>query len=147
MAAILPMTIEDLEECTRLYISVFKSKPWNEEWAYDAGYQRLSDIIHTPRFLGFTIKNDYEIIGFIAGYSKVNFQGFTFYLAEFCVNNKIQGNGYGSKLLSFLEQELRRRKVNSLFLITEKKGLASKFYSEKGYSVNENRMVMKKIIL
>ncbi|MDN3955201.1 GNAT family N-acetyltransferase [Sporolactobacillus laevolacticus] len=141
---ILPMTTEYLEACTELYINVFRSEPWNEDWTYDAGYQRLSDIIHTPNFLGFTVQDNGEIVGFIAGYSKVSFQGLTFYLAEFCVNNKIQGKGYGSRLLSFLEQELQKRKIHSLFLITERNGIARKFYGGKGYSVNEDRIIMRK---
>lgn len=35
---ILPMTTGYLEACTELYINVFRSEPWNEDWTYDAGY-------------------------------------------------------------------------------------------------------------
>lgn len=56
----------------------------------------------------------------------------------------IQGKGYGSRLLSFLEQELQMRKIHSLFLITEKNEVARKFYGGKGYSVNEDRIIMRK---
>jgi hypothetical protein len=39
-----------LDDCTELYINVFRAKPWNETWSYDSGYQRLLDLIHTPFF-------------------------------------------------------------------------------------------------
>jgi hypothetical protein len=41
-------------------------------------------------------KNNETPIGFIAGNSKTTYQGITFYLAELCINNEIQGKGYGS---------------------------------------------------
>jgi ribosomal protein S18 acetylase RimI-like enzyme len=74
----------------------------------------------------------------------MNDKGKTFYLAEFCVTTQTQGKGYGSKLLNHLEQELMSKGITSLFLITEKTGSINSFYHKKGYSINENRMVMRK---
>ncbi|WP_081430722.1 MULTISPECIES: GNAT family N-acetyltransferase [Anoxybacillaceae] len=68
----------------------------------------------------------------------------TFYLAELCINNEIQGKGYGSKLLQFLEEELQKKNVKSIYLLTSNGGLAKNFYRKNGYIVNNNRIVMKK---
>jgi aminoglycoside 6'-N-acetyltransferase I len=83
-------------------------------------------------------------IGFIAGNSKKTYQGITFYLAELCINNEIQGKGYGFKLLQFLEEELQKKNVKSIYLLTSNGGLAENFYRKNGYVVNNNRIVMKK---
>ncbi|MCO7126448.1 GNAT family N-acetyltransferase [Sporolactobacillus shoreicorticis] len=133
-----------LHDYTELYINVFRNEPWNESWTDDVGYQRLLDLIHTPNFLGYALWDHNQLIGFIAGYSKMNFMGKTFYLAEFCVTTQIQGKGYGSWLLHHLEQKLTEKGITSLFLITEKIGTISDFYRKKGYSMNESRMVMRK---
>jgi ribosomal protein S18 acetylase RimI-like enzyme len=144
MVKIVSMDSDFLGDYTELYINVFRAQPWNESWSYDSGYQRLLDLIHTPNFLGYTLWDHDKLIGFIAGYSKMNDKGKTFYLAEFCVTTQTQGKGYGSQLLIYLEQELMNKNITSLFLITEKIGTISDFYRKKGYTMNGNRMEMRK---
>lgn len=74
----------------------------------------------------------------------MSYQGLTFYLAELCVNNEIQGKGYGSKILHSLEDELQKIDIKSLYLLTANGGLAEAFYRKNDYVVNEHRLVMKK---
>lgn len=85
-----------------------------------------------------------NLIGFIAGNSKKSYAGLTFYLAELCINNRIQGKGYGTKLLLSLEEELLRRDIHSLYLLTANGGAAETFYLKNGYETNGNRLVMRK---
>lgn len=141
---IVPFTIDKMEHCIELYINVFNSEPWNETWTYQTAKERLTDLLHTPKFFGFLLYDNSNLIGFIAGNSKRSYTGLTFYLAELCINNKIQGKGYGSKLLLYLEAELKKRRIQSLYLLTENGGLAESFYLKHDYAINENRIVMKK---
>lgn len=141
---IVPITIDKIECCIDLYINVFNNEPWYETWTYQAAKERLVDLIHTPKFLGFLLYEKDELIGFIAGNSKQSYTGLTFYLAELCVSNKTQGKGYGSKLLLYLEEELRKRDISSLYLITANGGLAEAFYLKNNYIINENRVLIKK---
>ncbi|TRZ39179.1 GNAT family N-acetyltransferase [Niallia circulans] len=103
------ITEDTLEQCIELYISVFNSEPWNETWTYSSAKERLTDLLHTPKFLGFLLYVKGNLIGFIAGNSKKSYAGLTFYLAELCINNRIQGKGYGTKLLLSLEEELHTK--------------------------------------
>ncbi|MFT8390630.1 MAG: GNAT family N-acetyltransferase [Sporolactobacillus sp.] len=144
MTAILPMILENIELYTRLYSNVFKCDPWREIWPYSSARQRIVDIMETPQFLGFELRDNDELLGLIAGHSKHTYSGSVFYIAEFCVTNKFQGKGYGSQLLAFLEKRLRENNVASLFLITEHTGSINTFYRNKGYSINSNRIVMNK---
>ncbi|MFD0824462.1 GNAT family N-acetyltransferase [Neobacillus sp. M.A.Huq-85] len=141
---IVPITIDKIEQCIELYINVFNSEPWNENWTYLTTKERLTDLLHTPKFLGFLLYDNGNLIGFIAGNSKKAYTGLTFYLAELCINNKIQGKGYGSKLLLCLEDELKKRGIQSLYLLTAYGGLAESFYLKNDYEINKNRIVMKK---
>lgn len=143
---IVPITFDKMEQCIELYINVFNSEPWNETWTYQTAKERLTDLLQTPKFLGFLLYENGNLIGFIAGNSKKTYKGLTFYLAELCVNNQIQGKGYGSKLLLCLEDELKKRDIQSLYLLTANGGLAEAFYLKNGYSKNDNRIVMKKIL-
>ncbi|WHY55963.1 GNAT family N-acetyltransferase [Peribacillus simplex] len=144
MTEMLPLTSENLELCIELYMNVFNREPWNESWTYETAKERLSDLLHTPKFLGFLFQIDHNPVGFIAGNSKVSYQGLTYYLAELCVNNEMQGKGHGSKMLRSLEGELQKREIKSLYLLTANDGLAEAFYLKNDYVVNEDRVVMKK---
>ncbi len=144
MEKIVPITVDTIEQCIELYISVFNSEPWNETWTYPSAKERLTDLLHTPKFLGFLLYEKGNLIGFIAGNSKRSYAGLTFYLAELCINNRIQGKGYGTKLLLSLEEELLRRDIHSLYLLTANGGTAETFYLKNGYETNGNRLVMRK---
>jgi aminoglycoside 6'-N-acetyltransferase I len=52
---IVPITNDKMEQCIELYINVFNSEPWNETWTYQTAKERLTDLLHTPKFLGFLI--------------------------------------------------------------------------------------------
>ncbi|MGG3497830.1 GNAT family N-acetyltransferase [Peribacillus simplex] len=143
MTEMLPLTSENLEQCIELYMNVFNREPWNESWTYETAEERLSDLLHPPKFLGFLFHIDHNPVGFVAGNSKVSYQGLTFYLAELCVNNEMQGKGRGSKMLQFLEDELQKREIKSLYVLTANDGLAEAFYLKNDYVVIEDRVVMK----
>ncbi|QGH32786.1 GNAT family N-acetyltransferase [Gracilibacillus salitolerans] len=134
----------EIENCVDLYIKVFNSQPWNEEWSYDIAKERLTDLYNTPKFLGLTLYRGRELVGFIGGNKKRTPQGIVFYIAELCINNDIQGKGLGSLLLESLEEQLQENKVSSIYLITSNGGLAERFYIKKDYEMNENRIIMKK---
>lgn len=144
MTEMLPLTSENLEQCIELYMNVFNHEPWNESWTYETAKERLSDLLHTPKFLGFLFQGDHKPVGFVAGNCKVSYQGLTYYLAELCVNNERQGKGHGSRMLQSLEAELQKREIKSLYLLTANGGLAEAFYLKNDYVVNEDRVVMKK---
>ncbi|MGG4471453.1 GNAT family N-acetyltransferase [Paenibacillus alvei] len=146
MGEIVPITVDTIEQCIELYISVFNSEPWNETWTYPSAKERLTDLLDTPKFLGFLLYEKGDLIGFIAGHSKKSYAGSTFYLAELCINNRIQGKGYGTKLLNCLEDELQKRDIQSLYLLTANGGAAEMFYLKNGYEINENRVVMRKTL-
>ncbi len=141
---IVPMTFDRIEQCVELYINFFKKEPWNETWTDRDAKERLTDLMHTPKCLGYLLYENDALIGFIAGNSKQSYTGFTFYLAEFCISNQIQGKSYGSKLLLYLEDELKKRDISSLYLLTANGGLAEAFYLKNNYTINENRIVIKK---
>ncbi|MDL4839469.1 GNAT family N-acetyltransferase [Aquibacillus rhizosphaerae] len=138
------MTINKLEQCIELYMQVFNSEPWKETWSFEVAKERLLDLINTPKFLGFSLYIEDNLIGFIAGNNKKSYQESTYYLAELCISNQVQGKGYGTKLLKLLELELKSRNTKSLYLITSIGGVAEAFYKKNGYQINDNRLILKK---
>ena len=48
------LSSEDMEDCISLFIKVFNSDPWNDEWTYIKAKKLFEDFINTPGFTGFT---------------------------------------------------------------------------------------------
>ncbi|MGG2087534.1 GNAT family N-acetyltransferase [Priestia aryabhattai] len=141
---VVPFTAENMQQCIDLYLDVFTRKPWNEHWTEEAAKERLTDLLNTPKFIGYLFYDQDDLIGMIAGHAKKSYSGMTFYVAELCVSASVQGKGYGSAILSRFENELQRHDINSLYLLTATGGAAQAFYEKNGYAVNDRRVVLKK---
>ncbi len=126
-------TQEELTDCLHLYINVFNAPPWNETWTVESAEERLSDLLSTPKFRGYTLHIDGKPAGFIAGNAKRTSKGMTFYIAELCVDPSIQGKGIGSTLLSHLEKELNREGMESIYLLTSPGSPAEAFYERHSF--------------
>lgn len=144
MSSLTILTKEKLTDCIHLYVDVFNSPPWNETWTVGSAEERLSDLVSTPKFRGYTLHIDGKPAGFIAGNAKRTSKGMTFYIAELCVDPSIQGKGIGSTLLSHLEKELNREGIQSIYLLTSPGSPAEAFYERHSFTRNHARIVMRK---
>lgn len=137
---------DDLVECSRLYVSIFKEPPWNEEWSIEDAFERLSDFLACPNTVSLKAVRDGEIIGFLAGeIQKWNGAHF-YYLKEMCVSGKDQRKGVGSTLIGNLTISLKSRGVSRIYLITQRDSIPSSFYSSLGFTENSSIMVMRKSV-
>ncbi|MDZ8109610.1 MAG: GNAT family N-acetyltransferase [Nostoc sp. DedQUE12a] len=134
---------EYLDRCAYLYVEVFNSEPWNEQWSFNTARTRLFEIINTPGFVGFVFKQD-ELLGFLAGYCKQGQKSKSFYLEEICVLPNKQRQGIGTKLLNKLMDTLIYIEVNRVYLLTNKDAQAETFYTKHGYQRNQQMIFMTK---
>ncbi|MDT8717696.1 GNAT family N-acetyltransferase [Clostridium sp. 19966] len=128
-------------KCTELYIRVFNSKPWNDEWTLETAYKRLSDIYISPNFEGVLYLENNEIKGAILGTYEQFYNGIHYNLRELFISNELQGQGIGSKLLRELEAHLKKMGVTTIILFTSKGNNTSKFYLKNNY-LNLDSMAM-----
>ncbi len=132
----------DLEECARLFVSVFTKAPWKDNWTTESARQRLSEIHRTPGFVGLVLCEKDEIIGFALGYCEERSGMKEYSLQEMCVRNNKQRKGIGAKLLSNLQKKLKEMGVEHIYLITMKDTAAAYFYTKKGYRTNQRMIIM-----
>ncbi|SES18125.1 Ribosomal protein S18 acetylase RimI [Gracilibacillus ureilyticus] len=139
------LSLENIEECTRLYTEVFNGEPWNDGWEVEDARERLLEIFSNRKFLGIGIWDDQqEIIGFLAGYTEKWLDSSHFNLIEICVRSDVQGNGIGSQLLNELEVLCRKNKVSRVYLLTARDGQAEAFYKKNGFYVSPKMILMSK---
>lgn len=133
---------DDLVECSRLYVSIFKEPPWTEEWSIEDAFERLNDFLACPNTVSLKAVDGGEIIGFLTGeIQKWNGARF-YYLKEICVSGKDQRKGVGSTLIGSLTMILKSQGVSRIYLITQRDSIPSSFYSSLGYTENSSIMVM-----
>ncbi|MBX9257010.1 GNAT family N-acetyltransferase [Desmonostoc muscorum CCALA 125] len=137
------LSTEYLDQCAYLYVEVFNSQPWNEQWTFNTVKTRLFEIMNTPGFVGFVFKQD-ELLGFLAGYCKQGQKGKNFYLEEICVRPHKQRQGIGTKLLNKLVDTLTAIEVNRVYLLTNNDGQAEAFYKKHGYQRKQEMIFMTK---
>lgn len=134
-------------DAANLFIEVFNSPPWNENWTLEYAIQRIETIFKTPGFRGIVCLEDSnsEIVGFCIGNDEAWENRKVFYLNELCIKPSYQQRGIGKKLINRLERELNHLEVNQIYLSTIRKKEGPKdFFSKLGYIVEEERITMLK---
>ncbi|MCE7984289.1 MAG: GNAT family N-acetyltransferase [Caldilinea sp. CFX5] len=139
-----PAEYTNLAECIDLFIDVFNSPPWNEHWEIATATQRLEACYHTPGFDGVIGKIGGKPIGFALGYVEQWDRSKHFYLKEMCVTPKWQRHGTGTALLHELEEMLKRKGVEKIYLYTARETVAQIFYEKQGFYVSAKMIMMAK---
>jgi aminoglycoside 6'-N-acetyltransferase I len=137
-----PAVPADLTDCSLFFTEVFNAPPWNEQWTKESSWQRLSDCMHTPNFVGLIAEDGAEIVAMAFGYSQ-RYQGELHYeLLEFCVATPRQGEGIGSALLAELHTRLQAAGVARINAMTARDTPAQDFYLKGGFYISPQRIMM-----
>ncbi|RYX84725.1 GNAT family N-acetyltransferase [bacterium] len=135
---------DNLTHCVELFVTVFNSPPWNESWRPEAVVQRLDECFRTPNFYGLLAKVEGETVAFALGYGEQWDQSQHFYLKEMCVATQQQRSGVGTALMEQLEQNLKSRGVEKIYLYTARDSGAQSFYEKQDFYVSSRTIMMAK---
>ncbi|NKB67111.1 MAG: GNAT family N-acetyltransferase [Candidatus Latescibacteria bacterium] len=130
-----------LDECTRLFVEIFKGEPWREDWTWMEAKSRLGEILATPGYYGL-VALDGPVVGFAAGYCETSYTGSVFYLKEMCVDSTRQRQGIGRHLLEVLQDRLARCGVVHMYLLTRRDEGAESFYAGAGFRTSQRTVLM-----
>ena len=127
------MSLNDLEEIKQLFRSVFTVDPWNEDWSDEKQLDEyLRDIMEVRNPLVFGLYED-ELIGFSIGKIKHWCGGTEYFIEELCIRNEYQGKGYGKAFFSLIEEKLKEKGLNQIYLTTDRDVPAYHFYKKIGF--------------
>lgn len=135
------------EEILELYVNSFRMKPWNEEWTLGMAGMRINDYLQNPMAIGYEARQDGTIVGFLMGYM-TSFLGVKeFHIQDFVISVDFSRMGLGSRMLSLVQQDVKRRGVEAINLLTLRDPRTVGFYNKNGYKINSNLVFMKKSII
>ena len=137
-----PLHVDDLQNCAEIFVEVFNSSPWEEGWTVSSAMPRMKEIAGTPGFVGLKAIAEGRMVGFVMGYAESYDAGSDFYLKEMCVRPKMQKQGIGKVLLDELKEQLRNAGARTLYLLTSREALATRFYENNGFQTSDKMIVM-----
>ncbi|WP_461612430.1 GNAT family N-acetyltransferase [Clostridium sp. Marseille-QA1073] len=133
----------ELKECTNLMVKVFSSKPWFDKWkSIEHATNYLKEFMDNPVFIGFVIRENDSIVGACFGHTRSWYEGKEYYIDEYYIDNNLQNDGVGSKLMSYIKEYLASKSIHCIVLITKKDVPARKFYEKHGFKCNEDNIFM-----
>lgn len=135
------------EEILELYVKSFRMEPWNEEWTLDMAYMRINDYLQNPMAIGYEARQDGIIVGFLMGYMTSYLGVKEFHIQDFVISVDFSRMGLGSKMLSLVQQDVERRGVEAINLLTLRDPRTEGFYNKNGYGINSNLVFMNKSII
>lgn len=140
------MTPLDFDNCAKELILAFQEEPWNETWTYEQAFTRIKEIMSAPVSRGYIITDNNKVIGMTCGRIMTYMANKLLFIDEFSIHPDYQGQNLGSKLMTFVQQELIKENVYHIQLMTEQGFPCVKFYEKNGFMKDTHGLIMMKKI-
>lgn len=124
----------DIPACADILCSVYNNEIWRNRWERTAAIEYLTDFFRMPKFLGYVIEEQGEILGGIFAREKVWWSGSEVYVEELFVKPQHQSGGCGTALLKRVEQYVLENGLAGITLATNRNAPALQFYKKHGFS-------------
>lgn len=135
-------TESDLRKCALVLVDAYNNEPWNDEWTEEKAFEKLHCFYNSPKFLGYCIMVDSELVGGCVGNIEPYFSGDYFYLKDMFVKHSFQNKGIGKKLFEHLDKELTIVGIKTQILFTGSETPAYNLYKKYGYEEFESMKMM-----
>ena len=122
-----------LNAAARMFIDIFNSPPWNDNWTTVSAHERLNSIMCSYGYIGFAAFANNQLIGFAAGNIEPFYDGNTFYLREIAVAPQYQRTGIGKALLDRTLTVAASKDVQRSYLLTRNDVAAYEVYLNWGF--------------
>lgn len=138
------MKNEDFKPCAYQLMKAFKEDPWDEDWTFEQAYTRIDEIMSARVSRGYVVYDNDMVVAMLCG-RIMTYLGFKeLWIDEFSVNPDYQRKGIGTKLMTFVREELKKEKekISYIVLNTEKGYPSVKFYEANGFKADDSLVFM-----
>src|SRR3989339_868009 len=145
------MNESDINVYCTVFLNVFSSPPWNEEWTIDKIGADINKLIRKNGCIGMVAQAGTKSVGYAAGAPLCVFSSI-FYLAQLFIENDYQGKGIGKNIMGETIRLSKQHGVSKIVLLTKPHSKAEEFYLHNGFRlffplfrINGKRILYKKI--
>ena len=143
---VISITIDNLDEITKLYMETYKEEPWNENWEKEIAKEKIRDLIENNISENYCIKNEEKIIGVMFGRRNYFIDKKELYIDEYFIEYNNQRKGIGKYFLDFIENDIKQKNYSSIVLLTKKSFPSELFYKSNSFHTSPNMILMIKSI-
>ena len=135
-------TTEHITEYGKIYATAFSGEPWNDHWKLEDAEIHIKEIMGSKQSYGLEYLVDGKVAGFILGSSMLFHWGRMFEINDLAVHPDYQGQGIATKLLEACLEEMKKRGIKGVNLITQGDGFLPKFYEKHGFKKETEVILM-----
>lgn len=121
-----------------LLIETYNCPPWNEQWTKEKGLEYIKELYSYPRFTGFLMEQDEEVVAAVIGHQKTWWKQDEVVVEELFISPRYQGQGHGKTLLQQVEDFCKEQGLLGIILLTNRKMPANHFYHKMGFTTEED---------
>lgn len=134
----------DFHACALELIAAFAEAPWNEIWTTEQALDRIDGIMSGRVSRGFVCMDGDLCVSMLCGRIMTYQAQKLFYIDEFSVHPEHQRQGIGSRMLTYLREELKKepQPISHISLITERGFPSVTFYEKNGFVELQNELTM-----
>jgi len=123
-----------LEQMAELFKKAFAGEPWNDDWSDRTQLREyIKEISSSYNALNYGLIRDGKLIAMSIGMIRHWWEGTNYNIEEFCVAPDFQGQGIGTFFMKLIEEEIRKKNLNGIFLQTDSDKPAYKFYMKNDF--------------
>ena len=138
------MTPGDFAACADELIAAFREEPWNETWTQEQAYTRIDEIMSARVSRGYVCMDAERCVSMLCGRIMTYQDKKQFWIDEFSVHPDDQRQGIGSRMLTFLREQLQAemQTIHYMALNTERGFPSVAFYEKNGFIPVESDLCM-----
>ena len=133
MVEIKEMNEESVAICAHLYQNVYKTDPWNEQYAIDEVIEYLSRFLKSKTKRAYILMLDEQIIGIALGLIVPCIGSDYFRLEDICISPQYQRNGFGGEFIKLISACIVQENCDSILLGTQRNYPAHRFYLKNDF--------------
>lgn len=137
---------KDLPRCAEIMMAVYNNEQWQCRWTMETASAYMREYLHNPRFVGFTVWEDDQMIGATFCHERTWWTQDELFMDECFIMPAYQRKGYGSGLIEYLEEYVREHALAGITLLTNKYTPAPDFYRKNGFDQAEHVIFMYKVM-
>lgn len=134
MVTVRPITENDFDACTIVFMEAYNRQPWNCRWTYEKAIKYLKEYAGRDNFTGFVLCVDDKVTGAAFAHTKTWWTNDQFYIDELFIDPDKQGSGYGTQLINHCNDHCKQQGIEMITLMTNKLVPAFDFYIRNDYS-------------
>ncbi len=140
------LDISNINDAAKLYVEYYNNNE-GSAWTFDKAYARIHKIVKVENSYSICIYKENCLIGFIMGFIRTYDDLLSYYLDEILVSKDEHNKNVGSMLIDKLEEELKKKNISMIELISVNDEMHKHFYEDKhGFYLATNHVCRGKFL-